>query len=299
MTTFLDLPPDIIRSLPDLSMRDIISLCKSNRRYNQALCDNDSFWRSLARQRLTDSISVIDSKSIPELKKDLLAHERNTEKILYYAERGYEKPVARLIQKSNDDDIGKAFQEAAARGYLDVVRILFPVLGLESEYMTMEIAFAEAAKGGHIPIIDFLFPYVDEMKIDDAFFQAAGYGHLTLLKHLLPHTSELAKREAIRVAARNGWKDVVDFLLPYSDEKEYRNEGFSAAAHSGYLEIVEMMLPYITDQWEIGRAAINAYWEKHYEILRLLFPLSPENRQREIIKLAKRDGRMNELAGLV
>lgn len=297
MTTLLDLPLDIIRSLPDLSIQDIISLSKSNRRYNQALCTNDSFWRSLARQRLTNNISIIDSKNIAELKKDLFVYERNTEKITYYAKRGYEKAVANLIPLSYELPFHKAFRAAAVRGYFNIVQILFPTLGSEQEYI-INIAFEEAARGGHTPIVDFLFPYVDQQRKDSAVWQAAANGHLELLKHLFRHASEESKHSTIEAAAINDHRDIVAFLLPYSDEK-YRNRGFAVAAHYGFLEIVEMLLPYITDQWELGSAALNAYWNRHHEIFRLLFPLSPEDRHQEIIDLAMEHRRISELQGLV
>ena len=70
------LPPDILRliaSMKDLSIADIIHLCKSNQQANNAICNNKPFWVALTQHRWQLDLS---REEISQIKMDLYFREQ-------------------------------------------------------------------------------------------------------------------------------------------------------------------------------------------------------------------------------
>jgi hypothetical protein len=75
---FEKLPSDMIRSIAQrLSVAEIISNCRLHRRFNSAVCNNLTFWRGLARQRLPYGRELSDTLPLPALKRSLHNYEAN------------------------------------------------------------------------------------------------------------------------------------------------------------------------------------------------------------------------------
>lgn len=92
------LPPDInrlIANLPNMTIGDIHSLCRSHRSFNESVCRQNEHLKNIlreAREKLTDYYAVIKSKTPSELESDLksLSEQPN---IYEFVEKGYEKAV--------------------------------------------------------------------------------------------------------------------------------------------------------------------------------------------------------------
>lgn len=73
VTTITVMPPDVLREIvKDKTSAEIIALCRVNKRFNNALCQDITFWRNRARQA---NLVFNDRTTLAELKRMLVKHE--------------------------------------------------------------------------------------------------------------------------------------------------------------------------------------------------------------------------------
>lgn len=120
MATYKSLPPDVKRLLyqyADLPARTIESLCRKNKEIYQTLCQNKSFWISLARRRLSSYINF-DDMTINEIRKRLIEVEESLPDVQSYLTGEYLSPSQAI----------ELMKEYVKRGYDIVIKDLLELI---------------------------------------------------------------------------------------------------------------------------------------------------------------------------
>lgn len=133
----IEVPGDVSRliaSAPDLDVRDIVHLCKTQRQFNNAVCRNDGFWRNLAKERLSEQLQ---DKSISELKRELIRVEDilssfssrldwSIKNRLRYEDDPHKTPQGHIVYETDLETIVRDFgingYEKAFKRVLDVIQ---------------------------------------------------------------------------------------------------------------------------------------------------------------------------------
>jgi len=184
--------------------------------------------------------------------------------------------------KIKNHDVIAALDEAAAKGYIDIVKLILGHLntGNVNNYShVIEFgAFKNAAANGHMDIVKLLRTYVNE--VDAALAPAAAYGHIDIVQFLLPDANEVDRDgygtvSPFTQAAANGHIDIVKILLP--KVKNFDNAPVQAAS-GGHINIVKLLMPKLSAR-AMTRAMEAAAIKGYTEIVQLLLNHADEIEQ--------------------
>lgn len=239
MTT---LPADtkrLIASAYNLSVKDIISLCKSSKEFNAAICNSQSFWVAKSKGILTDDTTILKSISPLTLRKDLYMIETQYPNIVEFAGKGYDIIALKLA------------------------RDIWTTLDSHIAIPTLEDAIFEAARNKHIKLVDDLLSIYEEFNLYDeisprfAVQGAAATGdrdYLAEFEEKYDHDPD-----DILIGAARGTQ--VDLFLEKYDiydmwEKPFAwhalNNYLNAAARGNSVELVKFLLPKAYPNYEEG-----------------------------------------------
>lgn len=236
----LSIPADVSRLIASaygLKTTDIVHLCKTQRQFNNAICQNEDFWRALAKERLSEHL---EGKSLAEIKRDLIDAEyaieriteifkqspflRRDEKqfITVYAEKGYEKVLSQMMDiiatsrfPSAKEDILSmiygVYINGRGKNLSGILEALSPYF-TESYFRTTCVRLIQSACKAGINYADELLPYIAP---NDPRFVSYIKEYFRDLRRTDPECSELLRR-------------IVDYIPPESRE--------SMAVHSERLQ---------------------------------------------------------------
>lgn len=159
-TSLQNLPKDILFKLAlDLDLPDLFSLCLSSKKYNDAICDNQDFWKQrLIKDKKTGKI-VISSIKNPKkfyeqtekkfLNKKLIefAYSGNLEKLKKALEFGADVLYTSKGYPSSPEN---ALEIAAYKGHFDMVKYLL------DKSDRVNTAYYNARDGGHFDIANYI-----------------------------------------------------------------------------------------------------------------------------------------------
>ncbi|OQR89535.1 ribosome-recycling factor [Thraustotheca clavata] len=157
------------------------------------------------------------------------------------AKKGYLDVVSMLYNNRHAScPRDKAFDQAVSAGQLEIVKYLFS----HGESGT-GIGLPLAADHGHIEIVKYLHQESMDEGGPVVMDLAAANGHLDIVKYLHKHTTAGCTHIALREAAMNGHEDVVEFLLKNRSEGN-RLLAWKYARRYGYESIATLLEPFIT-----------------------------------------------------
>lgn len=184
------------------------------------------------------------------------------------ARRGDERLVQALLRERaenlelRDENGMTALHHAAAKGHLDVLRVL-----LDS--------------GGKV--------WVQDCRASTALHHAARNGRTGAIRLLRANDADPEVRDAhgsaaLHDAALHGQMSALLLLLEYgTDIYVQNNEGgtaLSLAARGGHAQVVKMLLAQeMSDEIDYGKAMLNASAEGHLQVVRLLLARIPKTNQ--------------------
>ncbi|KAG2971425.1 hypothetical protein PC118_g16289 [Phytophthora cactorum] len=162
-------------------------------------------------------------------------------------------------------------QEAALKGQLKVLQYLnehAPELSCTTKAMD------DAAAGGYLDIIKYLHESREEGCTTRAMDRAATKGHLDVVKFLHENRQEGCTTHAMDYAALWGHLDIVRFL------HENRQEGctaraFNEAALRGHVQVVDILIQNRPESCNIALGIKLARQRKHQAVLKLLESYKP------------------------
>jgi hypothetical protein len=241
---FEKLPADVIRyTAQKLPSDEIISLCSTSKRFNDAVCKNREFWLYLFRRDMTSDPTILAelSKKTSEFLKD--------EYTKYFSENLDDKSIKELAFKNYNLRLHDILNPKQI--LVPTKRLLkkkppkeeFPTFPYSSEYKSepskvpyvLREAFVEAARGGHLQLMNDLieeykqkfpldkvlneFPYEHEnfyVSLHDALVAATKGGYLEIIYDLIDNYEVNPKYNIARLiayAAEKGHKDIMQYYI--------------------------------------------------------------------------------------
>lgn len=242
----LGLNPDRDREiLFNLHGKELFAISIVNKYLNN-LCDT-VFWQQKFIRAYGVNIMQIDYKKVYN---ELYIREYPYQQFIWAAKRGYEALVTKIMERQNRFvllDESLAFIEAARRGHLSVVKLLFEC-AINTNYQ--ERALILAAKRGRVRVVEFLLGKGVSVKAgrSEALIDAARRGHVDVVKLLFERGAtikQIPAAEFVGICSR-GHLEMVKLLLLLFDLNDhifmYARFGLFDAAYKGRIEVVEFLL---------------------------------------------------------
>ncbi len=240
---FSDLPADITRLLASYANdRDIIRLCRLNKKIDNDLYRNDRFLASLAHKRLT----VIDKRVVG---KNIIKELHCTRILKVAVISGYLEKVKYIVARDRYADVKdiSLLKLAISTGHLDIVQYLAS-MGTDLHFQN-DLAFKMAVRRGHLDIAKYL---VSQGSIVNHVFlmgQAVQYGRLDMMKYLISLGVDYHPDYLLEQAAHYGHLDIVEYLLyptqpnvAKADIHTNQDVPLFLASRYGYLNIVKYLI---------------------------------------------------------
>ncbi len=243
----------------------------------------------------------IAAKVLLEMGADVNAVQKYGETALDFAlKEGHDELFNLLLTKANQESINKAYITAASIGRADVMlQLQEKGASLKGKDDFNRNALDQAAGKGQIDIVKLLFEQADQDEINMAFVNAAISGNEAIFQLLLEKVSSVNvtdhyHRTALMNAARFGHKRLVEILL--SKGADINIESFSTtalnnAAELGHHLIYDMLIEAganIPQNSTLATTFNKAVDKGHLLIIKRLLPhVSEEALQQDLNVLAK------------
>ena len=205
----------------DLGISDVFSLCKTNKRLNAIICQNDNFWINKLVRDYNLNVGYIPQNKTP---------------------KEYYLFVTQMITKYTDKK--ELLIESSKKGYLGLVKYSLEK-GVNVNARN-DFALRLASNNGHLEVVKFLVENGANVNAEDdyALRLASGNGHLEVVKFLVENGANIHARNdlALRWASRNGHLEVVKFLVENGANVHAQNDSaLRLASKRGHLEVVNYL----------------------------------------------------------
>lgn len=151
--------------------------------------------------------------------------------------------------------------QASAKGAIEDVRLLLPVVSDTKKGNSYAYALRQAAYNGHADILELLIPLSDpKANNSEALRWAAQWGHTDCVILLLPVSDPKANNsEALRRAASKGHAECVKRLIPVCDPKALDSHALMLAASNGHTECTQQLIPFSDYQFVLEMMLADNY----------------------------------------
>ena len=180
------------------------------------------------------------------------------------AGRGF-LPLVRSLHERGFKCSTDAMNQAAANGYLEVVRFLHE----HRREGCTTLAMDDAATNGHLEVVQFLHENRTEGCTQQALNWAIGHGHLNVVRFLIEHRTEGASNRSLDHAAGSGHLKVLQYLHSRGSFR-WSDSAVEMACARGHLEVVKFLLANGTKEGTSYYTVRNAFKYGHYATAKYL-----------------------------
>lgn len=233
------LPKDILLFMAlKYDMMDVLSFCQVNKKFNDLLCKNNTFWMNKV---------LFDFGKYNHIPKNIIKKYGKTNgKNLNW--KDYYKFLYE-IKYLDKKEINELFTCASYDGNLEIIKVLIIDSRLDPSHDD-NCAIGVASQNGHLETAKLLLsdPRVNTDTGNENYSLriSSKNGHLKIVRLLLNDKSVDPSTDsniAIRWASKNGHLEIVRLLLSDDrvDPSERSNDAIINASKKGYKEIVKML----------------------------------------------------------
>ncbi len=222
------LPNDILRLIGEhLDICSLVRFCRISRKLQQSICQNDRFLKNLGHRYLTEH-----DNRLPETNK-ILKNIYADRDLSVVVREGYEKRMIYMNKHGANIDANYEYllRQAAARGYLDIIKYLISKSNTIHSKDIYSDALVQAALNGHLNVVKYFteenYPRADiNYKDDWALRIAADDGYLNVVEYLVEHGADIHAVDdyALRWAAANGHLPIVKYLVEHGADIHVDND---------------------------------------------------------------------------
>ncbi len=244
------LPADVLRLFAlQLPYENVIKFCRTSKRFNREICQNNIFQIEYGLHHLTSYKSKLPRdkegnyvvlKELHKINKLIYLHigSHTIDKLFeYIVSRNYDQFIKNM--KWGKIDRGLLLEFVSGYGDLDMVMYLLK----DNIYMDHKIgALHKAIQKGHLEIIEY-FPKHGVDITDKASRVAAESGNIEILKYLMERINiDINECDLIGQAARSGNLDMIKYVIELgSNPRAYNDSAIIDAAERGYINIVKYL----------------------------------------------------------